>query len=144
VHHTEFMLPIGPTRVHNSNGISIGSAIFFTAHDTVLSGMPGHVLSPKNYPLAWGDLDRHLIHGSLGSPESNPKRHLDPFRLQPFFAGPPTMDNSIIFTRWLYCALPCNTCFLGPTLVHNPNGILIGSTVFAQVMAVCRRACLFL
>jgi len=27
---------------------------------------------------------------------------------------------------------PSNTCFLGPTRVHNPNGILIGPAVFAQ------------
>jgi len=27
---------------------------------------------------------------------------------------------------------PSNTCFLGPTLVHNPNGISIGLAVFAQ------------
>jgi len=28
---------------------------------------------------------------------------------------------------------PHNTCFLGPTPVFNPNGILIGSAVFAQL-----------
>jgi len=40
-------------QVHNPNGISIGSAVFeqLTA---VLSGMPGHALSPKNCPFAWG------------------------------------------------------------------------------------------
>jgi len=27
--------------------------------------MPGHDLSPKNYPMAWGDLDPGLIRGSL-------------------------------------------------------------------------------
>jgi len=26
---------------------------------------------------------------------------------------------------------PSNTCFLGPTRVHNPNGISIGSAIFA-------------
>jgi len=33
---------------------------------------------------------------------------------------------------------PSNTCYLGPTLVHNPNALLIGSAVFfAQIMAEC-------
>jgi len=30
---------------------------------------------------------------------------------------------------------PSITCFLGPILVHNPNGISIGSAIFAQVTA---------
>jgi len=40
-----------------------------------------------------------------------------------------------------YCPLhggsgpPSNTCFLEPTRVHNPTGILIGATVFAQFTA---------
>jgi len=58
------------------NGISIGSAVFAQL-------MPGHVVCPKNCPLAWGDLD------------------------------------------------PSNTWFLVPTRVHIPNGIWIGSAVFA-------------
>jgi len=32
---------------------------------------------------------------------------------------------------------PSNTCFLGPTRVHNPNGIWIGSAVFTQFMVEC-------
>jgi len=34
-----------------------------------------------------------------------------------------------------------NVCFLGPTRVHNPNGDSIGSAIFAQFTAECRRAC---
>ena len=30
----------------------------------------------------------------------------------------------------------CNTCFLGPTVVQIPNGIWIGSAIFAQLKAV--------
>ena len=30
---------------------------------------------------------------------------------------------------------PPDTCFLGPTRVHNPNCISIGSAVFAQLTA---------
>jgi len=36
---------------------------------------------------------------------------------------------------------PSNTCFLGPTGVHNPNGIWTGSAVFVQFTSECRRAC---
>jgi len=35
---------------------------------------------------------------------------------------------------------PSNTCFLGPTRVQKPNGISIGSAVFARLTAKCRRA----
>jgi len=37
--------------------------------------------------------------------------------------------------------LPSNTCFLGSIRVHNPNGISIGSAVFAQLMAQSCRRC---
>jgi len=63
---------------------------FCTAHGTVLSGMPGHVLSPNNCP----------------------------------------------FPRGIWTA--SNICYLGPTRVHNPNGISIGSAVF-----VCRASVYF-
>jgi len=32
--------------------------------------MFGHILSPKNCPFAWGDLDPHLVNGYLDPPES--------------------------------------------------------------------------
>jgi len=65
---------------------------FSTAHCGVLSGMSGHVLSPK-IALRMG-----------------------------------------IWT-------PSNTWFLRPTRVHKPNGIWIGSAVFAQLTAVRRWRC---
>jgi len=37
----------------------------------------------------------------------------------------------------LVCTQP-NTCFLGPSRVQIPNGISIGSAVFAQMTAECR------
>jgi len=46
-----------PTRVLNPNGISIGSAILYSSFP--LKIVPSH-----------GDVDFHLIHASLGSPES--------------------------------------------------------------------------
>jgi len=33
--------------------------------------------------------------------------------------------------------LPFNVWFLEPTQAHNPNGILIGSAIFAQLTAEC-------
>ena len=44
--------------------------------------------------------------------------------------------NNCPFARGIWA--PSNTCFLGPTLVHNRNGISIGSAVFAQLMTECR------
>jgi len=52
-------------------------------------------------------------------------------------ASPPHMDDSIVFARRHQCAPPSNKCFLGTTQVHNPNGISIGSAVFAQLTADC-------
>jgi len=40
--------------------------------------------------------------------------------------------------RWRQCA---NTCFLGTTGVHNPDGISIDSAIFVQLSAECRWAC---
>ena len=45
------------------------------------------------------------------------------------------MDGSIVFARWCQCAPASNTYFLRPTWVHNWNGILIGSVIFAQLTA---------
>ena len=42
----------------------------------------------------------------------------------------PHIDSSIVFSRWHQCAPPSNTRFLGPTQVHIPNSISIGSAVF--------------
>jgi len=51
---------------------------------------------------------------------------------------PAHMDGSIVFARWCQCAPSSNAWFLGPTGVHIPYGILIGSAVFAQLIADCR------
>jgi len=44
---------------------------YCTVHGRVSSGMPGHDL-PQKCPLAWGDLDPHLIHDSWAHPSHNP------------------------------------------------------------------------
>ena len=41
----------------------------------------------------------------------------------------------LLFTRLHRCAPPSNTCSLGSTRFHIPNGISIGSAVFAQLTA---------
>jgi len=43
------------------------------------------------------------------------------------------VDGSIVFARWHQCAHPSNTCFLGTTRVHIPNGIWISTAAFAQL-----------
>jgi len=53
------------------------------------------------------------------------------------------MDGSLVFIRWCQCAPHVVCASLGPsTRVHNPNGISVGSAIFAQLMAECRQACL--
>jgi len=67
-------------------------------------------------------------------PNPNPKRHLDRFyhfrtahgiESLYFTTGRPSPSHGWIWTSW----------FLGPTRVLNPNGIAIGSAVFAQLTA---------
>ena len=60
----------GPTQVLNPNDISIGSAVFAQLAVLSLYFTMGYPFSPKNAPSR-GDLDPHLIHGSLGPPESS-------------------------------------------------------------------------
>ena len=51
-------------------------------------------------------------------------------------ASPPHTDGSVVFAMWRQCVPHLNTCFPGPTRVHNPNSISIGSAIFAQLTAV--------
>jgi len=74
---------LGPIRAHRPNGISIGSAVFaqMTAERRRVSlyFAMGCALPPSKLRLPMGDLDPHLIHGSLGHPCPQPKWHLDRF-----------------------------------------------------------------
>jgi len=49
------------------------------------------------------------------------------------------MDSSVVFARLHQCALPFNTWFLMPIRVRNPNGISVGSAVFAGLTTVTDR-----
>jgi len=56
-------------------------------------------------------------------------------------ASPPHTDGSIVFAGWRQSALPPNkpACCLGPTRAHIPNGILIGSAIFAGLTIMTDR-----
>jgi len=74
---------LGPTWVHNPNGISISSAIFaqLMARCRVSSGMPRHVPFPTNFPFAWGS-EPSSNNSFLGPPE--PTTHMTSWSVQPF------------------------------------------------------------
>jgi len=80
--NTWFLWPI---QAHNPNGISIGLAVFVQmtaeSHYTLQWDAP----SPSKLPLLMGDLDPHLIHGSLGSLESSTRAASR--LVQPFLQG---------------------------------------------------------
>jgi len=82
----------------------------------VSSGMPRHVLFPNNCPLALGDLDLHLIHGSLAHPSPHPN---STSIISAIFARPPNMDGSAVFARWRQCA---------PHITHGSSGSPKSST----------------
>jgi len=78
--------------------------------------------------LLHGDLDPHLIHGF---------RFLSPS--EPITQMASRSVESFLQCSW-HTTIP-NTWFLGCIRVLNPTGISIGSAIFAELMAVCRRAC---
>jgi len=53
--------------------------------------------------------------------------------------GQSTLGGSIVFSRWRQFAPPSITRFLGPTRLSTPNGISIGSAVFARLTIVTDR-----
>jgi len=69
----------GPIEAHNSNGISIGSAVFAQMTAGSLYFTMGCHFPPQNCPFPWGDLDLHLKHSSWAHPSPQPKQHLDQF-----------------------------------------------------------------
>ena len=81
----------------------------------------------------------HLIHCCLVLPDSTPKWHLDQF--SHFCRAADHRQFNCIHQVVPMCTSISHTCFLGPTWVHNPNSTLIGSDIFAQITAECRRAC---
>jgi len=100
----------------------------------------------ENCPLQCTDLDRHLIRDSLGP--SKPATQMATRSVQPFCTddhrvflyfttGRPSPLKIAPIHGWMWT--PSNTCFPGPTRVLNPNGISIGSAVFAGLISVTDR-----
>jgi len=92
-----------------------------------------------------GDLDPHLIHGSMSPPE--PTTETASRSVQPFLhswwqtAIGLVIPNYVVFPPKKFpfawgIWTPSNTCFLGLTRLDNPNGISISSAIFAQLTAV--------
>jgi len=114
--------------------------IRFKAHVSVV----GHARvcpSPKNCPIAWGS-------GSLSN-----TCFLAPIRVHQFsrfcivhvrvssgILGHPLPPSKFPLAMGGPGA-PSNTWFFEPTRAHNPNGISVGSAVFAQLTKDCRQAC---
>jgi len=62
----------GPIRAHIPNGISTGSAVFAQMTAECPYALQWDAPFPlQNCPFPWGDMDPHLIHGSLGPPKSS-------------------------------------------------------------------------
>jgi len=140
---------LGLTWVHNwANNISIGSAVFAQITTECRYTLQWTSPSPLKLPLPMGDLE----------PPSNT-----------WFPGPirPHNPNGILIGSAIFCTDDCrvflytlqwdapspsklpppvgwseprsNTLFSGPSWVLNPNGILMGSAVFAGLTSVTDR-----
>jgi len=94
---------------------------FCTAHSRVLSGMPGHVISPKNCTFALGDLDLNLIHGPLDPPESLIQNSIligSAVFAQLTAESPYTLQWAVLFPS----KLPLPIHGSGPHLIHDSLG----------------------
>jgi len=76
---------LGPTWVHNSNGISIGSAVFAQMTARCPYTLQWTPFFPSKLPIPMEDLDPRLIRGSLGPPESSAQ--MESRSVQPFSQG---------------------------------------------------------
>ena len=104
-----------PTRVQILNGISIGSAVFaqittkcrYTLHRATSS-------PPLKLPLFMGDLNLHLIHGSLCPPKSSTQTASR--SVQPFLHSSPQSVRIV-----------CNICRPFPWDMWTPSNTVHGS-----------------
>jgi len=129
----EFVLPLANPSPQPKRLIDRFSH-FCTTHGKVLSGMPGHVLSPSNCPFAWGIWAPsntcflrpiHLLRSSLGPPDSASKRHLD--RFSRFWANVCKTVRPILSDRCLP-VLPVTFVYCGQTVgcIRMPPGMEVG------------------
>jgi len=86
----------------------------------VLSGMPWHVLSSNNCSFAWGDLDHHLISGSLILPE--PITQMASRSVQPFFCMAHDCDRqTMLLTQSVTVVLRCSLIIMLTTTCMAPK-----------------------
>ena len=103
-------------------------------------------LLPPKLPLPMGYLDPHLTYGSQGPPESStqtasrsvkPSLHRRPQSIPILYNGTPLAPQNCPSHGGIWT--PSNTWFPGPTRVLNPNGISIGSAIFARLTSITDR-----
>jgi len=133
-------------RVLNPKGISIWSAV--SAQLTIECPYTLQWIAPSPLKTAHspGDLDRHLIYGSFGLPESSTQTASQ--SVQPFFCT--AHRRTSLYLRMgcsfapklplpMRICIPSNTWFPGPNWVHDPNDISIGSAVFTGLTTATDR-----
>jgi len=76
---------LGSTRLGIPNGILISSAALHSSQQKVPILYNETPLPPQNCPFPWGNLDSHLIHGSLGPLKSSTQ--MASRWVQPFLQG---------------------------------------------------------
>jgi len=119
---------------------------FIVNYNGVSSGMPGHVLSPKNCPFAYRirRSGQHLIWFTEPTSAHNPNGiSIGSAIFAKLTVGCPyTLQRAILFSQKTApshgeSGAPYSKCFTGQTRVQNPNGIWIDSAIFAQFLAEC-------
>jgi len=132
------------TQVQIPNSISISSAIFAQLMVESLYFTTGRPISPLKLPLPMRHLDPPLIHDSLGAIRGhNPNgTSIGSAVFAQLTAKCPVLYNGLPL-------LPQNCPFHGdldPHLIHgsfsppvNPNGISVGSAIFARLTTVTDR-----
>jgi len=133
---------LGPPDSTTQTAFWLFQSFFHSSRQSVV----GHAWACPLFPLRMGRSGPDVVHSFLGPPESIPQTA---WSVQPFFCAAHGRA-SLSFT--MGCPSPpqncpshggsgslSNTWFLGPTWPHNPNGILMGSTVFAWLTTVTVR-----
>jgi len=132
---------LGSIRVSIPNGISIGVAVFAQLKADAPHTLRWVPLSPKKIALPTrgsGPPSKTWFLGPIqpktptASQSAEPFLHSSPQNVPIFYNGPPLPPSKLPFPWGIWTL--SNTW---PTRVLNPNGILIGSAVFAGFTTVC-------
>jgi len=136
---------LGSIRLRIPNGISIGSAKKHSSRQTVPNTWQWAPW-PKKLPFPMGDLDPYLIGpyivpwADLESSIQTSSRSVQLLcnvhgKAFLYFTMERPFPKNCPFA-WGSRPPPSNRWFLGPTRVLNPNGISIGSVIFARLTTV--------